>query len=35
MTRLLDFLVENKALSEELRDHMLPWRQGGFSVHNE
>jgi hypothetical protein len=32
---VLDFLVENEAVSEELRRRMLAWRHGGFSVHNE
>ncbi len=32
---MLDFLVENEALSEALRSRMLAWRHGGFSVHNE
>jgi hypothetical protein len=30
---VLDFLVKNEALSEELRNRMLAWRHGGFSVH--
>jgi len=32
---VLDFLVQNEALSEELRGRMLAWRYSGFSVHNE
>jgi hypothetical protein len=32
---VFDFLVENEALSEELRGRMLRWRYSGFSVHNE
>jgi hypothetical protein len=32
---VLDFLVENGALSEELRARMLAWQHGGLSVHNE
>jgi hypothetical protein len=32
---VLDFLVENEALSEELRARMLAWRHSGFSAHNE
>jgi hypothetical protein len=32
---VLDFLVENEALSEQLRGRMLAWRYSGFSAHNE
>ncbi len=32
---MLDFLVENGALSKALRARMLAWRHGGFSAHNE
>jgi len=32
---VLDFLVENEAVSEELRARILAWRHGGFSAHNE
>ena len=32
---VLDFLVEQRAISEELRARMLGWRYSGFSVHNQ
>jgi hypothetical protein len=32
---VLDFLVEERAISEELRSRMLGWRYSGFSVHNQ
>jgi len=32
---VLDFLVENEALSEDFRGRMLAWRYSGFSAHNE
>ena len=32
---LLDFLVAERAISEELRSRMLGWRYSGFSVHNQ
>jgi hypothetical protein len=32
---MLEFLVNNDALSEELRSRMLGWRHVGFSAHNE
>jgi hypothetical protein len=32
---VLDFLVENEALMEELRNPMLAWHHGRFSAHNE
>ena len=32
---VLDFLVENGAVSDALRRRMLAWRHGGFSAHNE
>ena len=32
---VLDCLVENAALSEQLRGRMLAWRYSGFSAHNE
>jgi hypothetical protein len=31
---VLDFLVEERAISDELRARMLGWRYSGFSVHN-
>lgn len=31
---VLDFLVEERAISEELRARMLGWRYRGFPVHN-
>jgi len=31
---VLDFLVEERAISEELRNRTLGWRYSGFSVHN-
>jgi hypothetical protein len=31
---VLDFLVGERAISEELRERMLGWRYSGFSVHN-
>ena len=31
---VLDFLVRERAISEELRGRMLGWRYSGFSVHN-
>jgi hypothetical protein len=31
---VLDFLVGERAISEELRSRMLGWRYSGFSVHN-
>ena len=30
---MLDFLVAERAISEELRSRMLAWRYSGFSVH--
>jgi hypothetical protein len=32
---VLEFLVNNDALSEGLRSRMLGWRHSGFSAHNE
>ena len=32
---VLDFLVAERAISEELRSRMLGWRYSGFSVHNQ
>ena len=32
---VLDFLVAERAISEELRARMLGWRYSGFSVHNQ
>ena len=32
---VLDFLVRERAISEELRTRMLGWRYSGFSVHNQ
>ncbi len=32
---VLEFLVRAQALSGEMRDRMLGWRHGGFSVHNQ
>jgi hypothetical protein len=32
---VLDFLVEERAISEELRGRMLGWRYSGLSVHNQ
>ena len=32
---VLDFLVRERAISEELRSRMLGWRYSGFSVHNQ
>ncbi|MGH8702291.1 MAG: hypothetical protein ACREVR_14140 [Burkholderiales bacterium] len=32
---MLDFLVAQRAISEELRSRMLGWRYSGFSVHNQ
>jgi hypothetical protein len=31
---VLDFLVAERAISEQLRRRMLGWRYSGFSVHN-
>ena len=32
---VLDFLVAERAISEELRSRMLGWRYSGFSVHDQ
>jgi len=32
---VLDFLVAERAISEELRHRMLGWRYSGFSAHNQ
>ncbi len=32
---MLSYLVQEQALSEELRSRMLGWRHSGFSVHNQ
>ncbi|MGH8674826.1 MAG: transposase [Burkholderiales bacterium] len=32
---MLDFLVTERASSQELRSRMLGWRYSGFSVHNQ
>lgn len=32
---VLDFLVEERVISEELRSRTLGWRYSGFSVHNQ
>jgi len=31
----LHFLVDERAISEELRSRMLGWRYSGLSVHNQ
>ena len=32
---VLDFLVAERAISQELRTRMLAWRYSGFSAHNQ
>lgn len=31
---VLDFLVEEEAITDDLREHLLSWHYSGFSVHN-